>query len=190
MILSPVGADQDLTDVVTKIALNLQQRAAGGSLARAHGPENRHPGIQAPVRKGEPRGIEYLMAFDRVVQFSDHQAGGLVRGRDRPGGESAPGGDPARARGKPHAPRAREQKTRSESDDPRHGVVPDAARRDKKGDRETPSDLKRDHRQARGKGREKTPQQETPTPTTKRTTCRHASLMMWVSGAQAPSLVV
>ena len=44
--------------------------------------------------------------------------------------------------------------------------------RDKKGDRETPSDLKRDHRQARGKGERKPPNKSPPPPQQRGTTCR------------------
>ena len=65
---------------------------ASRSLPGAHGPEDRHSGIQSPLGDGEPGGIENLPCFDRVMHLADHDGRGLLFGIERPRRERGEGG--------------------------------------------------------------------------------------------------
>ena len=44
------------------------------------GPEDRHAGIQPPLRDGEPGGIENLPRLDRVMDLPDYDGRGRLLG--------------------------------------------------------------------------------------------------------------
>ena len=51
---------------------------ASAGFPRSHGSEDRHAGIEAPLRDGEPRGVKNLPRFDRVMDLPDDDSRSLL----------------------------------------------------------------------------------------------------------------
>ena len=145
VVLFPARFVQDLPDVITKISLDFEHQRrrpllrigrlpaeklpgkrvhASAGFPRPHGSEDRHSGIQSALRDGEPRGVENLPRFDRVMDLSDHDSRSLLIRRKRPRGKPAKSGEIAPARFKPDLPDGHGKQTREHDGDKRRGVVP------------------------------------------------------------------